>query len=122
MSNNDEHSSISEKLVAAYDNVIYKIYDTIDNSEESEKPHSLHQLIDKAIERTVEFGEITSEEAQKVSDYLKRDITEISNYIAEDEENELKSWFKFDLQQIEDRFIEALNSIADPTKLELNKL
>ena len=65
-------------------------------------------------------GELTKDEARKVGEYLKRDMHDVSQQMA-DSRKEFADWFRFDIQQIESRLWDAFSQAADKTSLELMK-
>ena len=69
----------------------------------------------------MELGELTREEAEKIGDYLKRDIVDAAEYLAEPTQ-ELADWLRFDIELIEERLLEMFLSVADRTKVELLEL
>ena len=68
----------------------------------------------------MELGELSREEAEKVAGYVERDMKDAADYLLETGE-QLSAWWRFDMQQIENRMLEMFSSVADQTKLELAK-
>jgi len=107
-----------EKLEHAYEKMVERIHHLWDSGEGK---HSLNQAILHAREKAEELQEITREDANKIADYVRRDIHEMGGYLLETGQ-ELKDWFRFDVELIEDRMVEKLISVADKTRLELAAL
>lgn len=80
---------------------------------------TLNWLVSRAIEKFDLAEELSREEAEKIANYLKRDIEDVANYLTGPEAKELKDWLKFDINLIEEEVLELFASVADPTKLEL---
>lgn len=112
--------SIEEKLVDAYNTMMKRIHTTIDKAEENAIPTLEHNL-EEAEMRAIELGELTREEAEKVTGYLKRDVEEAARYLQETGD-EFSSWIQFDYALIEDAVKEAFMNVADQTKLQLEQL
>ena len=81
----------------------------------------LHKLIDKTSETLSELDELTKEEAEKVSIYLKRDLKEAASYMAETGED-FQKWLSIDADIIENYLYDHFKQAADQTTVELAKL
>jgi len=81
----------------------------------------LHKIIDKSSEKLSELGELTEEEAEKISEYLKRDLKEAASYMAENR-GEFKKWLAIEADIIEEYLLEHFKEAADQTTVELNRL
>jgi len=82
---------------------------------------ALHKLIDTTSEKISELGELTEEEAEKISEYLKRDLKEAASYMAETG-SDFKKWLALDTEIIEDYLLDHFKQAADQTTIELAKL
>lgn len=111
---------IEEKLVDAYNTMMKRVQTAIDEAEEKTIPTLEHNL-EEAKMRTIELGELTREEAEKVSGYIKRDIEDAATFLQETGE-EFSSWMQFDYELIEDTLKNAFINVADQTKLQLRQL
>jgi len=114
-----EHN-LEKKLIAAYDKMMERVEQLIDNAEQKALP-TLQKNIDKAKQQAIELKEITQEEADKIARYLRRDIHDAAEHI-ESSGKEFSSWFSFDLKLVEDRLLEVFVKVADKTRLELAQL
>lgn len=110
------NSPTGDKLEQAYNRMMERVHHAIETAENKALPGIRHS-IEKARETAVELGELTQEEAEKIARYLKRDMHDAGQHLAESGE-ELGSWLRFDLGQIEDRLLELFSSVADKTRLE----
>ena len=108
----------NEKLEQAYEKMVERVHNLWDSGEGQ---HSLKQAILHARDKAEELQEITREDANKVADYVSRDLHEMGSYLHETGE-ELRDWFRFDVGLIGDRILEKLISVADKTRLELAAL
>lgn len=115
-----EQDNFEKKLVDAYDKMMARVHDLLDDAEEQTMP-TLQRNIDKARQRAVELRELTAEEADKVAAYVKRDLHEAADYL-DKTGKELSSWFSFDLRLVEERMLELFARAADKTRLEWNQL
>jgi len=109
-----------EKLVEAYETMLERVDELLDKAEKSTIPN-LKRNIDHAREKAVELGELTREEADKIATYVERDMEDAATYITETGE-ELREWFKFDLDLIETRVRDLFANVADQTSLQLREL
>jgi len=111
---------LSEKLVHAYQHLLHSSREFLDVTKKEAKP-ALLDAIDKGKESVAELTELTSEEIDKVSDYVVRDIHDAAEYIAVGE-RELGDWLRIDALLIEDKFLEAFSHMVDHTKVALDEI
>ena len=109
-----------EKLIHAYDTMVKRVKDVWTEAEEHALP-TLKENLDLAKEKASELGELTREEADKVADYVKRDVHEAAEVLSENGK-QLKDWLKFDLEFAEIKLAEMFASVADTTRIELERL
>ncbi|MEW8507304.1 MAG: zinc ribbon-containing protein [Candidatus Thiodiazotropha sp.] len=109
-----------ERLAAAYDKMLQEVHDATESARERALPNLKEYLAD-AREKLIEVGELSREEADKVAGYIERDMKDAANYLLETGE-QLSAWWRFDVQQVENRLFEMFAGVADQTKLELAKL
>jgi hypothetical protein len=112
--------NLEQKLTAAYDKMMERVTQLLDTAEHEALP-SLQKNIDKAKQQAIDLKELTQDEAEKLADYLHRDLSDLAKHLSQSGE-EFASWFSFDLQLIEDRLLEALAKVADKTSLQLAQL
>ena len=106
-----------DKLVDAYERMLKRVHETIGRAEKETVP-AFRELLYKTRDNMVELGELTREEAHKVAEYVERDIKDAAVHIADTGED-LKNWWRFDLDQIEQRMLEAFSRVADQTSVQL---
>ena len=109
-----------ERLIIAYEQMLERVSSAIEHTEKSTIPTLKHN-IEEAREKAVELGELTREEAEKVSGYIERDMEDVAHYMTETGE-QLSDWWQFESELIEDRLLEMFTNIADQTSLQLAKL
>ena len=109
-----------EAVGEAYELLLENAIEQAHKLEEKSGP-ALHRVIDKVRTKTGELEELTNEEIEKLSVYLKRDLIDAAQYIEESSED-FKAWFGFDVGLIEDRLQELFTQAADQTTVELLKL
>jgi polyhydroxyalkanoate synthesis regulator phasin len=112
-------SETVDHLVEAYERMLKRTRERLDEAEDAAP--KLRDWLAKARDHMVELGELTREEANKISEYIERDIEDAAHYLADTGED-LKTWWRFDLQLIEDRLLDAFTSVADQTSLQLRAL
>ena len=79
---------------------------------------ALHRLIDTARDKAIELEELSREEAERIAAYLKRDLTDAGEFLA-DTGDELKHWLGFETRLIENQLLDLFMSAADKTTVEL---
>jgi len=111
---------VQDKLLQAYDKMVQRLHDAVEQAEKLAIP-TIDENLKKAQEKAIELGELTREEASKVAGYLKRDIEDVSVYLQETQK-EFSEWLSFESVLIEGKIGDWINSVADKTKLEWDKL
>lgn len=105
----------NEKQVRAYNRMMERVKSSLERSEQKTLA-ALQHSVDAAKDQAVELGELTREEADLIGAYLRRDLEDAGEYLAETG-HELESWLQFDIELVEDRLWEAFTAAADQTKL-----
>ncbi|MBF0255459.1 MAG: zinc ribbon-containing protein [Gammaproteobacteria bacterium] len=117
--NDDANKPPIDRLTAAYERMLGLVHEGVERFEQDTLPQ-LGERLDQAREKMVELGELSREEAQRLSDYLQRDIEDAGKYLADTGE-EFRTWLKTDASLIEARFLHMLASVADQTSLQLKQ-
>ncbi len=81
----------------------------------------LHRMIEESSEKLAELGELTEEQAAKISEYLRRDLKLAAEYM-DKTGHDFKKWLAVDTAMIEDYLFERFKEAADRTTVELLKL
>lgn len=115
-----QHKDPVERLVSAYETMLERVHNAADTAERKTLPW-LRETLGDARERAVELGELTREEADKVSRYVERDVREAAGFIA-DTGQEFRDWWAFDKALIQDRLLEMLSGMADATSRALQDI
>jgi len=108
---------MTDKLVPAYQKMLGRVKEVL--------PHpqfkTLRERIEAAKEKTVGLEELTIEEAERIGDYLHRDVEDAAQFIVGTGQA-LTDWMRFDLELIEDRLLEMFSLMVDHTRTELENL
>ncbi|MCI0507073.1 MAG: zinc ribbon-containing protein [Gammaproteobacteria bacterium] len=115
----DTNNSNNQRLLGAYKNMIAYLHHVIDKAQGA-KPEIRHAL-ENAREKAVELGELTREEADKISDYIMRDLHDAADFI-EKNRAEFKDWISLEADLIEDKILDSLPLLIDETRLALEQL
>ena len=120
MSENNPPEGNGNRLADAYHRMLERLKLAVDRWEHGADT-TLHRTLDEVQEKATELDELTREEAEKVGEYLKRDLQDAAVYL-NDSGKEMRDWLRFDMQLVEDRLLDAFSSVADKTRLELLEL
>jgi polyhydroxyalkanoate synthesis regulator phasin len=124
-----EHNNTSKRpeveqdhLLGAYERMLQQARDAVEDGAKlaEESTPKLRQLLERIRDNMVELGELTREEGQKLADYVQRDIEDAAHYLVETGDD-LRDWWRFDLELMERRMLDAFTSVADMTSLELSQ-
>jgi hypothetical protein len=110
-----------ERLAQAYDHMLEGVRDWMQELEDATVP-AIEKALDNAREKTMEFNELTREEAEKVGEYLRRDLLHLGEHLEDNKDEDLRSWFRMDLELIETKLADLFSSVADRTTIELERL
>ena len=113
-------NSNNEKHLRFYEQMLNRTKEFLTDAKQGLTPR-LEHILELAKDKASELGELSVEEIDKVSNYLRRDVYDAANFIAEDR-GELKDWLRFDIEQVEDRILDSLSLLVDPTKVDLADL
>ncbi|MCX7101470.1 MAG: zinc ribbon-containing protein [Methylobacter sp.] len=106
------------KLITAYSEFMSHLHETMEDT-----LHSFSDALEISKEKTSKDNNLTSDDLDKVSKFVKRDIEHAAHGLsAEEDKNSLSEWFKFDIELIENFTLDAFLSLADKTRLELAKI
>jgi len=82
---------------------------------------NLVDALESAKEQAIHLGELTKDEAELISAYLRRDLHDAGEYIKQ-QRGELADWLRFDVEQIERKIWDSLSLLVDKTTIELEQL
>jgi len=109
------------RLLRGYEQMLRRLREMMDNPDALTRPR-LSDALDTAKAEAVEQGHLTAEEADRIGEYLRRDLEGAASYSATHGDQDLAGWLRMDLQLIEDWLWDRFVSVADKTKLELMEL
>ena len=109
-----------DRMIDAYETMIERVHEAAESVEKQTGPW-LRGAVGDARERAVELGELTREEADRVSRYVERDIKEAASFIA-DTGQEFRDWVNFDWQLMQNRMLDMFAGMADQTSMALQEL
>jgi len=111
------HHDPIESIGEAYELMLERVLAGLQKVEKKTGPR-LHQLVDKARDMAVELGEMSAEEAEKLSAYLKRDLADSGEYLSRNG-GELKDWLGFEAGLVKQELYDLMFQAADQSTLAL---
>ena len=112
----ENNDSLKDKLIHAYDEMMEHLHELMKDA--GKGTDNLQQLLNTARDKVADTGKLTRAEAQKVSDYLSRDLYNAGEYL-QDSSNDLADWLHMDLELLEWNVKDLFLQAADRTKLDL---
>ena len=109
-----------EAALSAYSNMLAKVEKSLAEVE-TKTWESLKEEIDKAVEFEQGLADLTREEVSLIKTYLKRDLKELTHFVAESGDG-LREWLRFDIDLIESKLRDLLLSVADKTTVDQEQL
>lgn len=110
--------SLEHRLADAYLAMLHRVHEFIEQAQAESLPAALEGQILRAREKAVELEELSHEEAERIGDYLRRDLEDAGEYLA-DTSKELKDWLDFDIELVEEKLAPVFALMADHTREEL---
>lgn len=105
-----------DKLVQAFNHMVDEVHAAYQKAGEALSP-TMEEIIKNTEETSKKLYALTQDEANTISEYLKREIASARKY-TETEGKDLKQWLNFDIQLVEDQFIDLLSQAADKNWLD----
>lgn len=109
-----------EALAEAYEKMHERVARSLHNAKEHTGP-LLHKFIDEARDKAIELDELTEHDAEKLTQWIKRDLDDAISHVAETDEK-LTDWLGFETTRIESALLYMLLETADKTTVELLRL
>lgn len=117
MSDSNEKPNWEERLAEAYDKMLARVRARVDEMEKDARP-MLHHAIENAKETATELEELSREEAEKIGNYLRRDLEHAADFLSRSGKD-LGGWLRFDTELTERTLAEMMLQVADRTGVEL---
>ncbi|MDN3517319.1 zinc ribbon-containing protein [Aquisalimonas lutea] len=118
----DEQDPKERRQREGYEKMLQRVTEALEEAGEEARPR-LRQALDWARQKAVELEELTSEEAERISEYLRRDVEDAARFLDRDSRDEdLRGWFRMDMQFIGSWLYDRFSMAADRTRLELLEL
>ena len=112
----DPFDVLSQAYETMYENVASNLHTVKDKT-----GPVLHDLIEEAKSKIHDLDEVTEEDRQNLTTWLKRDFDEAVNFVSETE-YAFKDWIGFETSLITSTFIDRMLDVADRTTLELLRM
>lgn len=113
-------NDLRHKLEQAYEHMLEVAREFVVNARENSGP-VIRDALQEARQKAADLGELTTEEIDRLSGYIEKDLTEAANFM-EEQERELADWLRLDLLVVEKYLLEKFTSLADRTRIELEQL
>jgi len=106
-------------LGEVYEKMFESVAEHFQNAEEKSL-QLLHRLVDEARDEAIVLEVIAKNDAYRVADNLKLDISHANRYLAETG-HEFKDWLGFETSLVETGLLDLMQKVADPTIVKLNE-
>jgi rubrerythrin len=116
----DKTKNDDERLIHGYDHLLKRTELALESAAEG-SGKILIQALDAAREKAIELGELTRAEADKVYEYLARDLYDAGQYLAM-EERDIVDWLHLGLLVVEKTIVKRFTRLARAARLELKHL
>ncbi len=111
------HHDPIDTLGEAYEKLYEHVAKSLHDAEEKTEP-LFHKLLHEIRDKASEIKELSQHDAEKIADWIKRDMIDLTNYLQETE-HELKDWLGFEITLVENEFLDLLLKAADQTTAKL---
>ena len=109
----------SNRLIDAYNQMMASIRSAFESSDDDEDM-SLSKAMSMARDEITHISDVTQDEAEEISNFIKRDINDAAEYMMETS-SEFSDWLMLDIEVIERKLIDLFLSVADNTRVELEQ-
>ncbi len=109
-----------DKLLKAYNRMVDELHAAVEKAEETLSP-TIDEMLKNAENLTKKAYALTQDEIKGISEHLKRDIASAREHMQTDGK-EFKQWLNFDIQQVEDQFVDFISKAADKTWIDFKAL
>jgi predicted RNA-binding Zn-ribbon protein involved in translation (DUF1610 family) len=120
MSNKGSKESRSKDRSAQYDRVLNRLRQDLESAEHWSWSY-LQEKIEEAVELELAAEDMTRDEMDLLSAYLKRDLKQLGYYAHETGEG-IAAWLNFDLDYLEQTIATQLMDLADKTRIGITEL
>ncbi len=125
MSENDpERHGLGDQLAEAYNRMLERVrkgVDEVRGEVEEDALPALERALARAKETATELGELSREEADRIGDYLKRDLQDAAEFVSQSGQ-ELRDWLNFDLKLVKRGLADLFAQVVDRTRIDLAEL
>ena len=111
-----EENEANEQQIKGYERMLERLRERMSEAGEQIE-HGFQTAIDQVRERSIELGELSRDEADKVAQWLQRDIEDAADYV-ETTRGTYSDWLHMDLQLVERWAWDQFSSVADQTRLQ----
>jgi hypothetical protein len=105
-----------ERLPRGYETMLHRARSAL-----GRRLPSVREAIEQAKDRAVELGELSRDEAERVGDYLHRDLKDAAAFLSNTGSG-IADWLRLERDLIESRLLDSLAVLADQTRLEYERL
>ena len=116
----NQRRELGSNAEKAYDRMLSRVESRLAEAE-ARTWERLQEEIEDAVTLEQELAELTREEINLLRAYLRRDLSHLLGFITRTGEG-VREWLTRDLEWFENRVLELLFSIADPTRLDTMEL
>lgn len=113
----DKQRDAVDRMVDAYEAMLSRVHEAADTAEKKTVPW-LREALSNARDKAVELEELTREEAEKVANYVERDLHEAASFIADTGQG-VRDWLRFDWQLMQSHMLDMFAGMADQTSAAL---
>lgn len=106
-------------LINAYNQMMQFIRSAFEGTSSADM--TLQKALDMARQEVIHLGEVSSEEAHEISEFVKRDINDAAEYMLETS-SDFGDWLMLDIEVLERKIVDMFLSVADRTRIELEAL
>jgi hypothetical protein len=111
-------SEPKDKLLQAFNHMVDELHAALEKAEEKLSP-TVDELLRNTEASVKKMYALTQDEARSISESVKRDITHARDYM-QAEGRDFRQWLNFDIQQVENRFVDFLSRAADRNWLDFH--
>ena len=109
----------AKHLLSAYNQMIHEMHDAFEQTDSASI--SLQKALEISRQKVLSNCEVSAEEAYEIGEFIKRDINDAAEYMMENRAD-FFDWLSLDIEVIERKIIDMFLTVADNTRMELERI
>jgi len=108
----------TDSLAEGYNIILDKTRESLEELKSGKTTAVLHDAMEIAKQKTVEMGDLTIDEVEKIAEFVRRDVHDAAHFI-KTEEREFTDWLRLDLLLLKKKILDNFEFLVDQMRSEI---